>query len=290
MKKIILFLLGLLVMTSASADENDYVPLVREGVVWEYVAYTASDSYGRIDESIYTLEFKGTDSLTNEDGTTTLYHKLYRTDYDEHGNIQEEKLIAHVKEEDKMVNAIIDDYWWFEPEIDTVYCFSKPLFLPNSAFEYDLSCIIDTNPFEIEVGRTVRRGHYVKYVGLWSGSVEELRVIEGIGVDCIFGDLLLSYRDYYSWYENPMAGLAGVYENGELIYKGCMHDVAQELKRKKEDVNGDGYVTAADVTALYNYLLGITNEASYYYDVDGDGEVTSADVTAVYNILLGNGN
>ena len=37
MKKIALFLLGLLVMTSASADENEYVPLVREGVVWEYV-------------------------------------------------------------------------------------------------------------------------------------------------------------------------------------------------------------------------------------------------------------
>ena len=39
MKKITLFLLGLQVMTSASADENEYVPLVREGVVWEYVSY-----------------------------------------------------------------------------------------------------------------------------------------------------------------------------------------------------------------------------------------------------------
>ena len=91
-------------------------------------------------------------------------------------------------------------------------------------------------------------------------------------------------------YEISLAGLASVYENGDLIYKGCMHDVAQELKRKKEDVNGDGYVTAADVTALYNYLLGDTNEASNSYDVDGDGEVTSADITAVYNILLGNRN
>ena len=41
MKKIALFLLGLLVMTSASADENEYVPLVREGVVWEYVSYNS---------------------------------------------------------------------------------------------------------------------------------------------------------------------------------------------------------------------------------------------------------
>ena len=267
---------------------SGYVKLVREGVVWEYVAYTASDEEGRIDESIYTLEFKGTESLTNDDGTTSLYHKLYRTDYDELGKKQEEKLIAHVKEEAKMVNAIAIDYWWNVPDIDTVYCFSKPLFLPNSAFEYDLSCIIDTKPLEMIVDGTVRRGHYAKYRGLWSWGVEELRVIEGIGIDCIFGDLLLPYRDYYSGFENPMAGLASVYENGKLVYKGCMHDVAQELKLKKVDVNGDGSVNAADVTALYNNILNGDNTYLETSDVNGDGSINAADVTAVYNIILGN--
>lgn len=271
---------------------SGYVKIVREGVVWEYVAYTKN--YFQPEEledlSIYTLEFKGTDSLTNEDGTTTLYHKLYRTDYDEHGNIQEEKLVAHVKEEAKMVNAKTYDYWWAEIDIDTLYNFSKPLFLPNLAYEFSLSNIISSKPFEINVGGTVRKGRYVKYVDPWAGGVEELRVIEGIGIDCTYGDLIVPYRNYNMGYEISLAGLASVYENGDLIYKGCMHDVAQELKRKKEDVNGDGYVTAADVTALYNYLLGDTNEASNSYDVDGDGEVTSADITAVYNILLGNRN
>ena len=53
------------------------------------------------------------------------------------------------------------------------------------------------------------------------------------------------------------------------------------------DVNGDGNVTAADVTALYDYLLNA--DMTYYSscDVNHDGDVTSADITYVYNILLG---
>lgn len=54
------------------------------------------------------------------------------------------------------------------------------------------------------------------------------------------------------------------------------------------DVNGDGEVTASDVTALYDYLLN--NETAHLVNGDqtGDGNITSADVTAIYNILLGN--
>ena len=54
------------------------------------------------------------------------------------------------------------------------------------------------------------------------------------------------------------------------------------------DVNGDGNVTSADITELYNYLLN--GDMTYYnsLDVSGDGEITSYDITAVYNILLGN--
>lgn len=54
------------------------------------------------------------------------------------------------------------------------------------------------------------------------------------------------------------------------------------------DVNGDGYVSSADITTLYDYLL--TNESSNLVngDVDGDGSITSGDITAVYTILLGN--
>ena len=55
------------------------------------------------------------------------------------------------------------------------------------------------------------------------------------------------------------------------------------------DVNRDGAVTAADITALYNHLLN--NDMTYYnsYDVNGDGNITSSDVTAIYNYLLNGG-
>ncbi|MBP5562354.1 MAG: hypothetical protein J6X70_11260, partial [Muribaculaceae bacterium] len=52
------------------------------------------------------------------------------------------------------------------------------------------------------------------------------------------------------------------------------------------DVNGDGIVSGADVTALYNVLLDNTTVAGDA-DVNGDGVVSGADVTALYNILLG---
>ena len=54
------------------------------------------------------------------------------------------------------------------------------------------------------------------------------------------------------------------------------------------DVNGDGSVTAGDVTALYNYLLNNDDSALVNGDQNGDGSITAGDVTAVYNILLGN--
>ena len=53
------------------------------------------------------------------------------------------------------------------------------------------------------------------------------------------------------------------------------------------DVNGDGTVTAADVTMLYNILLNDDYTGVVNGDQNGDGSVTAGDVTAVYNILLG---
>lgn len=49
------------------------------------------------------------------------------------------------------------------------------------------------------------------------------------------------------------------------------------------DVTHDGIVTAADVTQVYNNLLGYDQA---HGDANGDGIVTAADVTAVYDALL----
>ena len=53
------------------------------------------------------------------------------------------------------------------------------------------------------------------------------------------------------------------------------------------DVNADGHVTSADVTALYSYLLNNDDSDIVNGDQDGDGYITSGDVTTVYSILLG---
>ena len=53
------------------------------------------------------------------------------------------------------------------------------------------------------------------------------------------------------------------------------------------DVNGDGAVTSADVTCIYNYLLTGYETFIDTCDVDGDGSITVADITTIYNIILG---
>ena len=128
MKKITLFLVGLLVMTSASADENDYVPLLREGVVWEYVGHGFEDENENIINRpvLYTIEFNGTTNIGDK-----LYNNVYRTNYDEQCNPQEPYLVAYVKEENKIVTAIdIYKHWWSIPEL--LYDFNNPMFMPDN--------------------------------------------------------------------------------------------------------------------------------------------------------------
>ncbi len=54
---------------------------------------------------------------------------------------------------------------------------------------------------------------------------------------------------------------------------------------EKGDVNGDGLVSGADVTALYGNLLDGTQVLGNA-DVNGDGVISGADVTALYDLLL----
>ena len=83
-----------------------------------------------------------------------------------------------------------------------------------------------------------------------------------------------------------------VEEGGKFTFSLNANDmtltvVRQEITAIPGDVNGDGVVTSADVTLLYNILLNNDYEGVVNADQNGDGDITSADVTAVYNILLG---
>jgi hypothetical protein len=51
------------------------------------------------------------------------------------------------------------------------------------------------------------------------------------------------------------------------------------------DTDGDGCVTKADATLIYDYILGVTDESVTLaqVDVNADGIVNTADVVEVYN-------
>ncbi len=78
-----------------------------------------------------------------------------------------------------------------------------------------------------------------------------------------------------------------------LEYTGSAELVLPFEASKPGDVNRDGDVTIADVTALVNIILGkATPEANPEYDfeaayVNDDDDITIADVTALVNIILG---
>ena len=267
MKKITFLLLGLLVMTSASAEENEYVPLVREGVVWEYVDYDSETGIQVGAASIYTLEFNG----VSEEG-----HKLYRTDYEANGTAHEPYLVAYVNEENKVVTLNINDdlpYYLNDYTIafDKIYDFNNDdfYFLPDEAIyiSYQLNDVeeVSSVAFTVEVGNTTRNGFHVNYDATHDIESKEFKVIEGIGVDCKYGDLLVPFRTfpigksphapnlyYYGW---PMAGLSAVYEDGELVYQGCLYDEAQRLKTVTaiNTINGDKQVA----NVRYYNLAGI---------------------------------
>ena len=55
----------------------------------------------------------------------------------------------------------------------------------------------------------------------------------------------------------------------------------------KGDVNGDGYCNAADITALYNWILNSDKTDLKNGYQNNDNVINAADVTAVYNVILG---
>lgn len=85
--------------------------------------------------------------------------------------------------------------------------------------------------------------------------------------------------------------------NDEMIAEGlAFEDITKDIyvevvvdgsEPVAGDVNGDGEVTASDVTTLYNYLLNNDSNNLVNGDQNADGDITAADITFVYNILLG---
>lgn len=53
------------------------------------------------------------------------------------------------------------------------------------------------------------------------------------------------------------------------------------------DVNYDGAVNVADITAIYKFILQSEDSYDNHYDTNFDGYINAADITSVYNVILG---
>ena len=78
-----------------------------------------------------------------------------------------------------------------------------------------------------------------------------------------------------------------VYVPGEGIGSYTVTSIKQDTPHVTGDVNCDGFVTSADITALYDYFLNDDLTYVATSDVNNDGEITAADITVVYSVLLG---
>ena len=85
------------------------------------------------------------------------------------------------------------------------------------------------------------------------------------------------------------SGVKSKYEANEYWNRFIIvADLDEQQDGRKGDVNGDGQVNTADVTAIYSYVIngadsGIQRDAA---NVNGDSDVNTADVTAVYDIII----
>ena len=256
MKKILFFLLSLLTFINVSAVESEYIPLVREGVKWEYVLYKNTPGYkfNPDYEMLYTLEFNGTTTIEEDNGDIVEYSNLYRTDHESVADITGPILVGLIKEENKVVksrkidfNDFPSDYYgmFYSWTPSIVYDFNNPLFLMIEDPQFtDFFNGYDISEIEEEIGGSIRKGYLLSGNSTLTG--ETIKIVEGIGIDCLYGDLLVPYRDFTTGGNSPaikskvddiaelmgdtMVGLSAVYENGQLVYKGQLYEEAQKLK------------------------------------------------------------
>jgi len=286
---------GEIIYKGMGYNPDCYLPLVREGVKWVYERVTVNGD--ETSSQYYTYELKGNSPIKDADGRT--YKALH---YYTGLELSEESdsIICGMREYDAAVesymnqalNRVIDQG---RDMIDfTVYHGADILCPFNSVLSYYKNCqreqfLNDDNFVAVEPvvidGRTCSR-----YAYLGEDGEPLAYVVEGIGFDSRdMGDLLTpftrkpdpdaEYQEYW--------GLSHVVKDGKIIYKGMRYNPA--LFEKRGDVNGDGNVTIADVSALIDMLIDVkigAGGSSYSCDVNGDSNVSIADVSALIDMLL----
>ena len=283
------------------------LPIPREGVQW--VNERVVIDHGEITRSYYTYEFRGTnfrdypicysyqgDTLDMETASRAAVFNMipgyseasrsFRTYY-----ISDNPAYDTVLEDGRNLMNFFNPFPGWQPLYKFSYTNSDIEFFNTVNYHINYQCgeflnrenFFEVDPVEIE-GHECRRYAYVGEDG------EPIAyIVEGIGFDSRdMGDLLTPFTrkpdpdaDYQEYW-----GLSHVIKDGQIIYKGMRYreDAQAELSG---DVDGDGNVTIADVTALIDLLLsGSGPRQLTACDLDGSGSVTIQDVTLLIDKLL----
>jgi hypothetical protein len=176
-------------------------------------------------------------------------------------------------------------------ENDTVYStFQTDLYLPDG-----LEVALDEGEYIVDLTGRATNNHVVSTYQQPDGAIrifvtsQSVRPFSG-NSDAIAIVEIHALQSFSGTKQVSLRGTVFVEENGRRHdFEDCTAFASSGSSQTVDgDVNGDGVVTAADITELYDYLLN--GDMTYFnsLDVNGDGNITSYDITAVYNILLGN--
>ena len=231
MKKILsLAVLALAGLVAAQATEPtyEYVPLVREGVVWN-CAHEGID----VSQPMHSYEFKG-DSVV--DGR--VYHKLYIHIFEETDGegVWVDKVAALMREEDKRVycyNYQPGDIFCFlryntdhESILydfnDVADCYVMREDRLQEAYDNNQPCPDDLTPFvtgieqdSLDVNKVLRKRYQVNHNGMFNAAI-----IEGIGYSSTQeGELLHPFRPATTGGTIHSMYLVNVMEDGKVVYE-----------------------------------------------------------------------
>lgn len=174
---------------------------------------------------------------------------------------------------------------------DTVYStFQTDLYLPDG-----LEVALDDGEYIVDLTGRATNNHVVSTYQQTDGAIrifvssQNVRPFSG-NSGAIANVEIHALPTFSGQKEVALRGTVFVEENGHKHYFEDCTAIASDgtITTITGDVNGDGHVNSADVTALYDWLLNNDSSSLVNGDVDGDGHITSGDVTAVYDILLGN--
>ena len=233
MKRIIFTLLGLLMMTNASALEYQYDPLVREGKVWVECQLKPTN---KVDYLTY-YQFKGTTTINGVE-----YKNLYATKNTK--NITDEDIpIAFMYEANKKVYAILnglaygEDYQWgvdgnfvhiYGCQLVNITIGKYIMYDFNNYFNpytthfdyYSMNNSLTTN--QMQIGDLL--ANYFSFISFYYAPPGSMycSIAEGIGP---------LYKAFINiWNDDRLyLGLAWVEDGDEIIYRGRLYNEAVDF-------------------------------------------------------------